>query len=92
MRDKQYLDFFIDKHGYELTGSYDNDVYEFDKSYFIHIDDIKYDIDNNIEINTIFEWQDFLIERYFEGFPGIFENVVLDNFYITYPNYVDGQK
>lgn len=62
----QYLKKFNEKQGYEFDDWVGNDIGGiacFIEQYFFHFDDIRYDIDNNIESGIIFKWQDYCVEH-----------------------------
>ena len=57
----EYIKVFEKKHGYSFTDWVGNDVGEiacFIEQYFFNFTDIKYDIDNKVKKNLIFEYQD----------------------------------
>lgn len=61
-----YITAFVYKHGYEFTGWVADQVggiAEFIEQYFFNMEDIRYDIDNKLPKDKIFEWQDYGIEQ-----------------------------
>ena len=57
----EYIKVFEKKHGYSFTDWVGNDVGEiacFIEQYFFNFTDIKYDIDNKVKKNLIFQYQD----------------------------------
>lgn len=56
-----YLELFVKKHGYEFTDWVSGEVGGiacFIEQYFFNFDDIKFDIDNKIKKDLIFQYQD----------------------------------
>lgn len=62
----QYLKKFIKKHKYEFSYWVSADIGGiacFIDQYYFDFDDIRFDIDNNVEKDLIFKWQDDGIEN-----------------------------
>lgn len=56
-----YIELFVKKHGYEFTDWVGDEVGEiacFIEQYFFNFSDIKFDIDNKIKKDLIFQYQD----------------------------------
>lgn len=66
-----YITLFVDKHGYEFTDWVDDDygIASFIEQYYINYSDIRYDIDNNIEMGLIFQWCDDSLEDHYKPNP-----------------------
>ncbi len=65
----EYITEFVKKQDYEFDGWVADDIggiAVFIEQYFFNFDNIRYDIDNDVEVGLIFKWQDFGIEKYFE--------------------------
>lgn len=61
----EYLRRFVLRHGYKFAGWVGGDIggiAEFINQYFFDIADIIYDLNNKLPKNTIFEWQDYVVE------------------------------
>ena len=59
----EYLKAFCDKHGFRVEDAYwigdDPGTMAHIADYYIDMDDLRYDIDNDIEEGVFFEWYDF---------------------------------
>lgn len=68
---EQYLQKFINKHGYEFSGWIPSDevggIAAFIEQYFFNMDDIIYDINNKLPKDMIFRWQDDNLEAGYDN-------------------------
>ena len=61
----EYIAEFVAKHEYEFAywvGGQVGGMASFIDQYFLTLEDIRYDIDNDIPSPTIFRWQDYVVE------------------------------
>lgn len=47
------------------------EIASFGDTFFFNLNEIKYDIDNEIETGKIFFWNDYCIQRHFENKPQV---------------------
>jgi len=76
-----YVHVFVKKHGYEFTDWVADDVGGiacFIEQYYFSLDDIRYDINNDLPKNLIFEWQEYLIDNHFKNQELGIEDVVIN--------------
>lgn len=66
---EQYLNKFINKQGYEFTGWIGEvgDIACFIEQYFFDMNDIRYDINNQLPKGLIFQWQDDNLEAGYDN-------------------------
>ena len=70
---KEYVSLFSKKHDIEFDGWIGDNVGEiaFFADYFVDFEDIRYDIDNDIEEKKFFEWYDMEIDLALAGKPTV---------------------
>jgi len=65
-----YIKTFVKKHDYEFSGWVGDDIGGiacFVEQYYFNLNDIVYDVNNNLPQNLIFEWQEYLVDKHFKN-------------------------
>lgn len=65
-----YIRAFVKKHDYEFSGWVSDEVGGiacFIEQYYFNLNDIVYDVNNDLPVNLIFEWQEYLVDKHFQN-------------------------
>ena len=67
----EYLQIFIEKQGFDADDCYwignkIGEILSVNEQYHFSFDDIRFDVDNNVEAGAIIDWQDESIDNYFK--------------------------
>ena len=65
----EYLQIFIEKQGFDIENCYwiadrVGEILSVNEQYYFNFDDIRFDVDNNVEAGAILKWQDESLDNY----------------------------
>ena len=68
---EQYLIAFVEKQDLDIENCYwvadrVGEILSVNEQYYFNFDDIRFDVDNNVEAGAILKWQDESLDNYFK--------------------------